>query len=78
LRSAGGLAGRVSHIQRVTDAKKPAPKLAGLMQKYKVKARPFFPEIFHPNSLWPPQLFGLLMSLGGMLAGYLSGPKHLT
>ncbi len=28
-------------------------------------------EVFHPNGLWPPQLFGLLMSLAGMLAGSL-------
>ncbi|HET9113080.1 MAG TPA: sodium:solute symporter, partial [Burkholderiales bacterium] len=28
-------------------------------------------EIFNPNGLWPPQLFGLLMSLAGMLAGSL-------
>ncbi len=28
-------------------------------------------EIFNPDGLWPPQLFGLLMSLAGMLAGSL-------
>ena len=26
-------------------------------------------EIFNPNGLWPPQLFGLLMSLAGMVIG---------
>lgn len=24
-------------------------------------------EIFHPDGMWPPQLFGLLMSLAGSL-----------
>ncbi len=33
-------------------------------------------EIFHPDGVWPPQLFGLLMSLIGMLVGSLSGPKR--
>ncbi|MHB1332353.1 MAG: high affinity choline transporter 1 [Sulfuriferula sp.] len=32
-------------------------------------------EIFHPDGLWPPQLFGLLMSLAGMLAGSLLSQK---
>ncbi|BBP05638.1 sodium:solute symporter [Sulfuriferula plumbiphila] len=33
-------------------------------------------EIFHPDGLWPPQLFGLLMSLAGMLVGSLISRKH--
>ena len=33
-------------------------------------------EIFHPDGLWPPQLFGLLMSLAGMLAGSLATAKR--
>ena len=33
-------------------------------------------EIFHPDGLWPPQLFGLLMSLTGMLAGSLISTKR--
>lgn len=28
-------------------------------------------EIFNPDGIWPPQLFGLLMSLAGMIAGSL-------
>lgn len=35
-----------------------------------------FLEIFYPDGLWPPQLFGLLMSLAGMLAGSLISSKH--
>ena len=35
-------------------------------------------EIFHPDGLWPPQLFGLLMSLIGMLVGSLIYPKRLV
>ncbi len=33
-------------------------------------------EIFHPDGLWPPQLFGLLMSLMGMLVGSLISPER--
>ncbi|WP_413437512.1 sodium:solute symporter family protein [Sulfuriferula sp. GW1] len=33
-------------------------------------------EIFHPDGLWPPQLFGLLMSLAGMLAGSLISSRY--
>lgn len=33
-------------------------------------------EIFHPDGVWPPQLFGLLMSLAGMLMGSLISPKR--
>ena len=33
-------------------------------------------EIFHPDGLWPPQLFGLLMSLAGMLMGSLATAKQ--
>ncbi|MHB1247697.1 MAG: high affinity choline transporter 1 [Sulfuriferula sp.] len=33
-------------------------------------------EIFHPDGLWPPQLFGLLMSLAGMLVGSLLRSKR--
>lgn len=35
-----------------------------------------FLEIFYPDGLWPPQLFGLLMSLAGMLAGSLISSKR--
>ena len=35
---AGVSPGRISQIQRVAEAEKPAPELAGLIQKYKVKA----------------------------------------
>ena len=33
-------------------------------------------EIFHPDGLWPPQLFGLLMSLAGMSVGSLISQRH--
>ncbi len=33
-------------------------------------------EIFHPDGMWPPQLFGLLMSLAGILVGSLLRPKR--
>ncbi len=33
-------------------------------------------EIFHSDGLWPPQLFGLLMSLTGMLVGSLISHKR--
>ena len=33
-------------------------------------------EIFHPDGLWPPQLFGLLMSWAGMLVGSLLRSKR--
>ena len=33
-------------------------------------------EIFLPDGLWPPQLFGFLMSLTGMLVGSLLRSKH--
>ncbi len=33
-------------------------------------------EIFHPDGVWPPQLFGLLMSLTGMLVGSLLRSKR--
>ncbi|HUW27936.1 MAG TPA: sodium:solute symporter family protein [Sulfuriferula sp.] len=33
-------------------------------------------EIFHSDGMWPPQLFGLLMSLAGMLVGSLINPKR--
>ena len=34
-------------------------------------------EIFNPDGTWPPQLFGLLMSLAGMIAGSLL-PDFIT
>ncbi len=33
-------------------------------------------EIFHPDGMWPPQLFGLLMSLAGMLVGSLISQRR--